>query len=149
MAYAATDRPAWKEVVIVVAACAVLLVVLTRLDRAAYEASMARARKAIAAQRAEAPVDRGPVALPVGGTWSAAPAPRAGVLRRIVGPTAAADRVPDLAVVTRDLPSAPPTAAVTAAPAGPRPRTDLVGVFLAGVGVALMATGGVLVGRGR
>jgi hypothetical protein len=94
VAYAAVDRPAWHEVVGIVLACAVVLVLLVRFDRAAYEAQMDRARKAIAAQQAErspgaaeraraavpprqgAPRteslgDRGPIVIGIGGAWSA------------------------------------------------------------------------------
>lgn len=114
------------EVVGVLLGCAVLLVVLARLDGAAYEAEMQRARTAIAAQqvleqrraaagiepeeqaavqvqrvpaRTESLGDRGPIAIPLGGAWSAgtassvpdiAPrttaAPADPELRRIVGP---------------------------------------------------------------
>ena len=40
--------------------CAAVLVLLVRLDRAAYEEEMDRARRAIAAQRAERSADRIP-----------------------------------------------------------------------------------------
>jgi hypothetical protein len=83
------DRPAWTEVVGILAACAVLFVVIAKLDRAAADRAGERARAALAeravkadTEAADRPVvednrppaaigDRGPISVPVGGAWSA------------------------------------------------------------------------------
>jgi hypothetical protein len=119
-------RPTWKETVAILVLCAVAFVALSRADRAAYEREMARARTALAEQAREAALhppaagrrvvepkrvtarteslgDRGPIAIPLGGAWSAGTtstvadiAPRSRrtesaepALRRIVGPVVA------------------------------------------------------------
>jgi hypothetical protein len=87
------DRPALKEVLGVLVACAVLLAVLAKLDNQAAREYQARAVRAIAAQAAEqrahprTPVaaipvakvearteslgGRGPISIPVGAAWTA------------------------------------------------------------------------------
>ena len=120
------SRPSWIETVAILVVCAVAFVVLTRTDRAAYERAMDRARTALAEQaredalrapaerrdvvrvkritaRTESLGERGPIAIPLGGAWSAGTASTvAGIaprshrtesaepaLRRIVGPIVA------------------------------------------------------------
>jgi Ca2+/Na+ antiporter len=140
VAYAAVDRPAWHEVVGIVLACAVVLVLLVRFDRAAYEAQMDRARKAIAAQQAERSpraAERARAAVP-----PRQPAPRTGSVVAADVPSTS-----DAAQTTARPPADPATAARPAKPS--RPSTDLLVVLLAGVGTVMMAVGGVLVGLGR
>ena len=86
------DRPAWREVLGILVACALLLAILAKLDNQAAREYQARAQKAIAAREAAqvaaaeakapqhriAEVDarteslggRGPIAIPVGPAWT-------------------------------------------------------------------------------
>jgi hypothetical protein len=137
------DRPAWTEVVGVLAVCVALFALITKLDRAAADRAGERARKAQVAQapdraaarghavkvgptqpRTESIGGRGPIAIPLGGAWSAgtttsvahdvptrvAPVPTPG-LRRIVGPAAVTERAAD-----------PPAATAGATPAATAAR---------------------------
>jgi hypothetical protein len=76
------ERPGWREVVGIVAACAVLLVVLAKLDHAGYQKAQERARKVLAEQARTAQhhetvhpartdsLGVGPITLSVAGAWS-------------------------------------------------------------------------------
>jgi hypothetical protein len=192
------DRPAWTEVVGVLALCVALFFGIAKFDRAAADRAAERARKSQVAQatevatapkqavtavrtqpRTESIGGRGPIAIPLGGAWSAgtttsvahdvptrvAPVPTPG-LRRIVGPAAVTERAADPpAVKGKATPAATASrtaaggrtsapAAATSAPAATadtgRSRSATLAILaLAAVGAVMATAGAVLLGRGR